>query len=78
MSTFFFLTAARARTLLRGLAARIAADERGQDTIEYIGVLVVVAAIIALVVGLVNGGAIGKEIGDGASSLISKVFHAGG
>lgn len=76
MSAFLILTATRIQTCVRGLAARIADDERGQDTIEYIGVLLVVAALIGIVVGVVQGH-LGSTIETGANDLISKVFNAG-
>jgi Flp pilus assembly pilin Flp len=76
MSAFLLLTATRIQTSMRGLAARIADDERGQDTIEYIGVLLVVAALIGVVVGIVQTH-LGTTIENGATSLISKVFSGG-
>lgn len=76
MSAFIILTAARIETSVRGLAARISDDERGQDTIEYIGVLLVVAALIGVVVGIVQTH-LGNTIESGATSLIGKVFSGG-
>jgi Flp pilus assembly pilin Flp len=77
MSDLVLLTAVRVKSTLSGfvqdLAARIADDERGQDTIEYIGVLLVVAALIAVVVGIVQT-KLGSTIESGATSLINKVF----
>jgi Flp pilus assembly pilin Flp len=80
MSNLFLLTAVRVQTtvtdVLERLAERIADDERGQDTIEYIGVLLVVAALIAVVVGVVNK-SLGTTITNGAKSLISNVLKVG-
>lgn len=77
MSDLVLLTAVRVKSTLSGfvqdLATRIADDERGQDTIEYIGVLLVVAALIAVVVGIVQT-KLGSTIESGATSLINKVF----
>ena len=79
MSDFLLHTAVRMRItvtgIVEGLADRIASDERGQDTIEYLGVLLVVAALIGVVVGLVPG--LKSTITDGAKSVISGVFGAG-
>jgi Flp pilus assembly pilin Flp len=81
MSDLVLLTAVRVKSTLSGfvqdLAARIADDERGQDTIEYIGVLLIVAALIAVVVGIVQT-KLGSTIESGASSLINKVFAGKG
>lgn len=81
MSDLFLLTAVRVKSTLSGfvqdMAARIADDERGQDTIEYIGVLLIVAALIAVVVGIVQT-KLGSTIESGASSLINKVFAGKG
>ena len=62
---------------VQGIAARITDDERGQDTIEYIGVLLVVAALITVVVGIVNNGSLTSTITNGAKNLINSVFSAG-
>jgi hypothetical protein len=75
------LLTAQARSALagviHGIAARITDDEHGQDTIEYIGVLLVVAALITVVVGIVNNGSLTTTITNGAKNLINDVFNAG-
>jgi Flp pilus assembly pilin Flp len=40
--------------LVRKLAARLADDERGQDAIEYVGVLVIVAVVIGAVATVIT------------------------
>ena len=80
MSNLFLLTAIHVQTTVTGalnrLAERIADDERGQDTIEYIGVLLVVAALIAVVVAVVKTD-LSSTIANGAKSLISNVLKVG-
>lgn len=80
MSTLFLFTAVRIQTsvagAVRNLAARLADDERGQDTIEYIGVLLVVAALISVVV-LVTKNDLMSTIETGAKNLINGVFSSG-
>jgi Flp pilus assembly pilin Flp len=76
MLSFLFLTASAKSTLsgfFRGFAARIVDDERGQDVVEYLGVLAVVAALIGVVIGVANG--LGGDITSGASHVISEVFN---
>jgi hypothetical protein len=51
----------------------VLADQRGQDTVEYIGVLAVVAALIGVVLLAVS--TLGPTIEHGAECLIAKVFH---
>lgn len=57
----------------RRIARRLLRDQRGQDTVEYIGVLAIVAALIGVV--LVAVGPLGPTIEHGAECLIAKVFH---
>ena len=80
MSNLFLLTAVRVQTTvtdaLERFAERLADDERGQDTIEYIGVLLVVAALIAVVVTVVKNN-LSTTIENGAKSLISNVLKVG-
>lgn len=77
MSEFLLLTTVRAQAavtgLLHSLAERLADDERGQDTIEYIGVLAVVAVIIGVVLAVAKG--LRQDISSGASKLVSEVFN---
>lgn len=49
------------------------ADQRGQDTVEYVGVLAVVAAFLAMALLAVN--TLGPTIAHGAECLIAKVFQ---
>jgi hypothetical protein len=77
MSAFLLLTAVRTQVAATGIVRRIAdriADERGQDTIEYLGVLLVVAALIGLVMGVVPS--FRQTIINGANSVIDSVFNA--
>jgi hypothetical protein len=77
MSTFLLLTFVRAQSTMsgfvRGLATRIAGDERGQDVVEYLGVLAVVAALIGVVIGVANG--LGTDITNGAKHVVGEVFN---
>jgi Flp pilus assembly pilin Flp len=77
MSAFLLLTTVRVQTtvsgFVRGLAERLADDERGQDMIEYLGVLAIVAALIGVVVTLTSS--LGAPIKSGASKVISEVFN---
>jgi Flp pilus assembly pilin Flp len=74
MSAILLFTAVRMQAAARAIASRIADDERGQDTIEYLGVLLVVAALIGLVIGVVPQ--LRQTILGGANDLISSVFNA--
>lgn len=53
-----------AQTALAGWAAhewdRMRSDERGQGSVEYVGIVIVVVAIIAVIVALASG--IGETI----------------
>jgi Flp pilus assembly pilin Flp len=79
MSAFLLLNAVRVQAAgaVHRLAERITDDERGQDTIEYIGVLLVVAALIFVVLGVVKSD-LTTTISKGATSLINKVFAGNG
>ena len=57
----------------RRIARRLLADQRGQDTVEYIGVLAVVAALIGVVLLVI--GPLGPMIEHGAECLVAKVFQ---
>jgi hypothetical protein len=61
-------TSPRPRHLLAG--------ECGQDTVEYLGVLAIVASLIGVVLLVVN--VFGPSIERGAECLIAKVFRIGG
>jgi Flp pilus assembly pilin Flp len=74
MSALLLFTAVRIQTAARALASRIADDERGQDTIEYLGVLLVVAVLIGVVMGVVPQ--LRNTIVSGANDVISSVFNA--
>ena len=77
MSAFLLLSAVRtqvaATAIVRRVAARIS-DERGQDTIEYLGVLLVVAVLIGVVMGVVPQ--LRQTIINGANQVIDSVFNA--
>ena len=77
MSAFLLLTVVRVQStfsgFMHGLAARIADDERGQDVVEYLGVLAVVSALIGVVVTVATG--LGGDITSGASKVIKEVFN---
>lgn len=77
MSAFILTTAVRAQysltRVVHGLAARIVDDERGQDVVEYLGVLAVVSALIGVVVTVATG--LGGDITTGAKHVISEVFN---
>lgn len=76
MSTLFLHIAFRTQVSLAGLArklsARVVDDECGQDAIEYIGVLAVVAVVIGVVIAVASG--LQGTITSGASKVISEVF----
>lgn len=57
----------------RRIARRLIADQRGQDTVEYLGVLSIVAALIGVVLVIVSP--LGPSIEHGAECLIAKVFQ---
>jgi len=59
---------------MKGMVERLTDEERGQDTIEYIGVLAVVAVVIGVLLAVVPN--LSTTISQGASSLINKVFNA--
>ncbi len=59
----------------RRIARCLLADQRGQDTVEYIGVLAVVAALIGVVLLVI--GPLGPMIEHGAECLVAKVFQLG-
>jgi hypothetical protein len=77
MSAFLLLSAVRtqvaATSIVRRVAARLS-DERGQDTIEYLGVLLVVAVLIGVVMGVVPQ--LRQTIINGANQVIDSVFNA--
>lgn len=79
MSDFILHTAVKAqgslaagRDLLQSFVARLAADERGQDAIEYVGVLAVVAVVIGIVIMV--AGKLQAPILSGASKEITSIF----
>ncbi|MFZ0039839.1 MAG: hypothetical protein WAK93_00905 [Solirubrobacteraceae bacterium] len=57
---------------LQGMLDR-ARDERGQDMVEYAGVLIVVAAIVVVVAS--DGGSIAHWITSGVSKEINTIFN---
>ena len=59
---------------LARVLARVGA-ERGQDMVEYAGVLIVVAAIVLVVAG--DGGSIAHWITSGISKEINNIFGGG-
>jgi hypothetical protein len=54
------------------LSRQLLTDQRGQDTVEYIGVLAIVAALIGVVMLAVN--TLGPTIEHGAECLVAKVL----
>lgn len=75
MSDIVLRNTARIQVQLSGLLETLRdrlADQEGQDTIEYIGVLLVVATLIGVVVVAVGG--LGDTIKSGATTLIHDVF----
>lgn len=65
----------RAVTSLQSALLRLRDSESGQDMIEYVGVLVVVAAVIIGVLGIFDG-TFFKNLGNDISSEISKIFNS--
>ncbi|MGN6574307.1 MAG: hypothetical protein ACTHKG_01335 [Nocardioides sp.] len=57
------------------LTVRVAAahDEKGQGTLEYVGIVVVAAILVGAVVDAINGG----EITSAISNKISEIINAG-
>jgi hypothetical protein len=57
------------------LTARVATahDEKGQGTLEYVGIVVVAAILVGAVVDAINGG----EITSAISNKISEIINAG-
>jgi Flp pilus assembly pilin Flp len=72
MSDLILRTAVATRLCLSSLAARLVSDERGQDAIEYVGVLAIVAVIIGVVIAVASG--LNHPITSGVSKEISKIF----
>jgi hypothetical protein len=58
------------------LTARVtvAQNEKGQGTLEYVGIVVVAAILVGAVVDAINGG----EITSAISNKISEIINAGG
>lgn len=79
MSDIVLRSTARAHVkltdLMQTLRTRLA-EQEGQDTIEYLGVLLVVAAVIAVVIGFVNKSLLGDISGD-VQNAIDSVFQKG-
>ncbi|MBP0458254.1 hypothetical protein JFN87_12185 [Streptomyces bomunensis] len=63
-----------ARALRRGARDRDRARDRGQGSIEYLGIIILVALIIVAIVGT----GIDKTIADALKSAVAKVTSAGG
>lgn len=60
--------------------ARLLREERGQGTVEYVGLMLLLATLLTGVVaaaGGMKGGGIAKEIVDKLNETISKVGKAG-
>jgi Flp pilus assembly pilin Flp len=66
----------RAVDSLRNVLLRLRDNESGQDMIEYIGVLVVVAAVIVGALGIFDTGFF-NTIGSKVSHEITTIFSAG-
>ncbi len=66
LSTFVYL-----RSVLTGLGDRLErlSDERGQTAAEYVGILVVVAAILGAIFGL----GLEEKIGSALETAINKI-----
>jgi hypothetical protein len=64
---------ANAPQALRARAARTAADDRGQTSAEYLGILVLVGAIIVFIMGL----GLDEKIGDAIEAAIDTIIDAG-
>lgn len=58
---------------LERLQARVAADERGQGTVEYIGLVLLMAAVMAIVATSGNGKSIGTKVLDEINGAIQQV-----
>lgn len=71
----FAQKAAAAQLVLTGFVAgafdRLKSDERGQGSVEYVGIIVVVVAVIAIVVAAASGigGAIVTKLTTAVNSL---------
>jgi hypothetical protein len=52
----------------------VAQNEKGQGTLEYVGIVVVAAILVGAVVDAINGG----EITSAISNKISEIINAGG
>jgi Flp pilus assembly pilin Flp len=63
------------RLMFRAFAARLARDERGQDAIEYVGVLVIVAAVIGVLLVVVNQ--IEPGLKTDVTNAITSIFNGG-
>jgi pilus assembly protein Flp/PilA len=57
--------------VVRSAAARVSTDERGQTAAEYIGIILVVAAIVGALVGF--GSDIATAIKNGITSAVRSV-----
>jgi Flp pilus assembly pilin Flp len=67
--------ATQMRLMFRSLAARLVRDERGQDAIEYVGVLVIVAAVIGVLLAVVNQ--IEPSLTTDVKNAITSIFNGG-
>lgn len=75
MSELMLRTAFIARDMLRAVSSRVR-DERGQDAIEYVGVLVVVAAIIVVMTTVASG--LTDTLKNDVTNAINNIFASGG
>jgi Flp pilus assembly pilin Flp len=64
------------RGYVRGFTSRLMSDERGQDAIEYVGVLVIVAAVIGVLLVVVSKIEPGLE--SHVTTAIGNIFTGGG
>lgn len=60
--------------------ARLGGDQRGQGTVEYVGLMLLLAALLSGVVlaakGMKDGGGLAKEIADKLKDTIESVGRA--
>jgi len=67
----------RTMGLIHARIARLCSEERGQGTVEYVGLMLLLAALLSGVVlaakGMKDGGGLAKEIADKLKATIESV-----
>ena len=82
MSDIVLHTAAKASTVptrvahgVRRAVQRLREEERGQDMVEYAGVLLVVAIVVVGVAAAISNGGVFGDIAGGIRSVVDNIFQ---